>query len=636
MGVWIGIRMLNALSIWFVYPALLGLLAALPALALLFRHARRRRLQDCARLGQPAALHKLHMSSGGSHAHSARSWRTVGLFFGLALLILGAAGPRWGQVRMTTGAGPERDLVLVLDVSRSMLAEQPSRLELAKRALRHLAAALTEHGGPRLALVIFAAHPQLVFPLTGDYDHLLDALRRIDADDLPPSLRPHGDDGSVSGTRIGAALRLALHVLDAKAGGDMLLLSDGDDPAGDEEWLQGAEEARRHHVAVHVVGIGNPREASVIPLGDGVLEFGGQPVHTRLNEKALEEIARRTGGTYVPARTTTLSLGTLLPSILASRFGIADSAPESTLLVLQPRYPWFLGPALVLLILSLMGGECRPQGRSALARLLLLPLLTGLLSAAPLPRVDLLLRKGYEAFERGQNNEALEFFQQAEELAPDPALVSFNEAAVLYRLERYAEAALHYQRCLEDLPIPPTRRCRAYFQMGNAYLRDSKGTSRPLLEKALDAYRACLLLEPSVGPVRSDARHNLEIARLLWLKSLPNPEENPGNGANNSREKRPNHKRPEPGKQDVKDDASPGKTDDPGTGPADAGKENAGAKAKKAQSGPLTVLEDTSELVPLSPGETEAHLSAIARRILQERRQYRRHALTVPENVKDW
>ena len=58
--------------------------------------------------------------------------------------------------------------------------------------------------------------------------------------------------------------------------------------------------------------------------------------------------------------------------------------------------------------------------------------------------------------------------------------------------------------------------------------------------------------------------------------------------------------------------------------------------SKKAQAGPLTVLPDQSELSPLSPQETQAHLEAISQRILQEQRQYRRHAVTLPDNVKDW
>ncbi len=49
---------------------------------------------------------------------------------------------------------------------------------------------------------------------------------------------------------------------------------------------------------------------------------------------------------------------------------------------------------------------------------------------------------------------------------------------------------------------------------------------RRLLESALEAYRACLLGD-APAEVRADARHNLELARMFWLETLPNPDEIP-------------------------------------------------------------------------------------------------------------
>ena len=83
---------------------------------------------------------------------------------GLALLIVAAAGPRWGEyfedVEMQ---GIE--LLVVLDVSRSMLAEdvKPSRLERAKSDIRDL---LRELRGDRVGLIVFAGMARLEVPLT--------------------------------------------------------------------------------------------------------------------------------------------------------------------------------------------------------------------------------------------------------------------------------------------------------------------------------------------------------------------------------------------------------------------------------------------------------------------------------------
>ncbi len=74
---------------------------------------------------------------------------------GLIALILGTSGPQWGR-DWDQSAAPGRDLVVVLDCSRSMFAETPSRLERAKTALLDLCDALKKRGGHRVALVVFA------------------------------------------------------------------------------------------------------------------------------------------------------------------------------------------------------------------------------------------------------------------------------------------------------------------------------------------------------------------------------------------------------------------------------------------------------------------------------------------------
>jgi tetratricopeptide (TPR) repeat protein len=526
----------------------------------------------------------------------------------------------------------------VLDVSRSMLAGQPSRQELAKRALRNLAGTLTETGGPRLALVIFAAHARLAFPLTTDYDHLLDALERIDADDLPPNMRPRSDEGNASGTRIGAGLRLAVQTLDPKSGGDILLLSDGDDPAGDEEWLQGAEEARKRHIPVHTICLGNPTEASPIPSAGGVVKFGGQAVLTRVDEKTLKEIARRTQGSYVPAFLENLPLGKLLPSILSQAPPGSDDALDQSLPIWQPRYVWFLAPSLILLALAFLGSDRRSIYLPPPPRVAFLFVTMFMVSAAPPPDAMTFVRLGNEAYDRGEDEAALKFFEQAEDTTDDPGLVSFNKAAVLYRLERYGDAAQHYQRCLDDGTIPANRKARAYFQLGNAYVRQAKGSQRGPLEKAIDAYRLCLLMKETDGDLRTDARHNLELARLLWLKALPQPEDFaqehppfPNIGKIKEPEVKKDIAAAKQGHQVEANSAESGSEESNDTAHGAAAQ-----KSKKSQTGPITVLPDTSTLVPLSPEETEALLANISQRLLQDQRHYRRHAVTVPDHIKDW
>ncbi len=343
------------------YPLALWLLAVQPVLWVLAIRAWFRRRRDLRRLGTGLALRALTTPAAGWRTLRNLCWSTATL-----ALILGVAGPRWGtdpSQQVTSG----RDLVVALDLSRSMLAEQPSRLERARRALLGLADSLQRRGGHRVALVVFAARAKVVCPLTHDYDHFREAVRQQDATALPPELGPASEDDP-SGTRIGAGIRAALGAHEPQAEGyqDILLVSDGDDPAGDEEWAAGAAEAKSAGVAVYCLGVGDPEKSSPIPTPLGPLQHGGKEVQTRLHELPLKEIARRTGGLYFPARTQPLPRGALYREILQAQARHAER--EVPLAAAHPRYPWFFGTALGLFAVSLLlagGRGRRPEDAEA-------------------------------------------------------------------------------------------------------------------------------------------------------------------------------------------------------------------------------------------------------------------------------
>jgi Ca-activated chloride channel family protein len=348
----------RVLDRWFANPWAVWLLTALPVLAGFAALAWYRRRRAVALLGPTPSLQLVAVKGRGR-----RGLRGLCFSAGLLFLVLGVAGPQWGQEPGQEGelAGG-RDVVVVLDLSRSMLAEQPSRQERALRMLRDLAYSFRARGGNRVALVVFAAHAKLVFPLTTDYDHFQAALDQQDADNLPPGLRPQKDEAVGSGTRIGEALRLAVATHDPRFPGaqDILLLSDGDDPAGDGEWAEGAAAARDKHVPVYTVGVGDPETASPIPTASGPLRHDGQVVKTRLEERPLREIARRTRGVYLPAHTDPLPVGKLFREVAEPRGARPAGEPvEPALPLYRQYYAWFFGTALGLLVIPVVTGRPR-------------------------------------------------------------------------------------------------------------------------------------------------------------------------------------------------------------------------------------------------------------------------------------
>jgi Ca-activated chloride channel family protein len=338
----------------FAHPWLLLLSAVLPLVGLLTWFAMRRRRRALALLGSSLALRPLIDESPWL-----RALRRLCLSTGLSLLALGAAGPQWGRDFDQT-VSPGRDMIVVLDMSRSMFAEAPPRLERARDGLEGLIDAMRQRGGHRVCLIVFAGEPRVVCPLTQDYDHVRHMLKELNTQ-APTAELGHG-------TRIGQALELAVAVHLARqerdpgirGHQDVLLVSDGDDPAEDDEWQGGLRAASRAKIPVYTVGVGDPAQDSPINVG-GVpqKDLDGMVVLTRLREKPLAQIARETDATYTAAPTGVPELGDLFRGKIETR--PAGEAGEDALPVYHQRYDLFLGPALGLLAFGLVLPENLPR-----------------------------------------------------------------------------------------------------------------------------------------------------------------------------------------------------------------------------------------------------------------------------------
>ena len=338
-----------SLPLSFARPSYLYLLILLPVLGTIAIVAARRRRAALARIGRPETVGGLSSLRPGARRRS-----RLLVFVGLAALVLAVAGPRWGKGG-EAGVVVGRDLVVVLDLSRSMSAAdmadpaRPQRWEAARAGLHDLLAAVERRGGHRLALVVFAAKPWVVCPLTSDYDHFRARLDEFSPTAPPPDVRPDPDEPLVTGTGIGAAIRMALGAHDPRFPGyqDLLLLSDGDGPVVETESEGGIKEAADRQIPVHVVGLGDPTRPTELVFGEGdSAEFVG----TKLQEGILREIARRTRGEYLPARREVPPLGewfTLAIEPRPSRELSDDALPQP-----KDRAVWFVGVGLVFLLLG--------------------------------------------------------------------------------------------------------------------------------------------------------------------------------------------------------------------------------------------------------------------------------------------
>jgi Ca-activated chloride channel family protein len=349
---WADVRQFVA-AVRFTRPEWLWLGLAPFAIGLIAWWTARRAQVRATAIGRPAAVARLAAGPrpGGAFARFARGLAWV-------LLVLGLAGPRWGRGE-PEGVSVGRDVVLVLDLSRSMLADDTAdgraRWQLAQAgALDLIDAAKTR--GHRVGVVIFAARPLVLVPLTTDPAYAASRIAALDARHPPPDIRP-ADDAAVSGTRIGAALAAAVAAHDPRFPGfqDVVLISDGDDPANDREWALGISAARKSNVPVHTVGVGDPVNETTILIDGEMLKVETRPgveeiAKTRLHEDVLRAIAAEAKGEYLPARRNVPKLGEFFHTVIEAnphRELTDDQLPQW-----KERYPWFLAPALGLFLLA--------------------------------------------------------------------------------------------------------------------------------------------------------------------------------------------------------------------------------------------------------------------------------------------
>jgi Ca-activated chloride channel family protein len=94
--------------------------------------------------------------------------------------VVALAGPRWGEEQTVT-ATRSLSLIIAIDISRSMLAEDasPSRLGRAVREARRL---VQDLDGDRLGLVAFAGSSHILSPLSVDGSALALYLDALDPD----------------------------------------------------------------------------------------------------------------------------------------------------------------------------------------------------------------------------------------------------------------------------------------------------------------------------------------------------------------------------------------------------------------------------------------------------------------------
>src|SRR6266850_6046555 len=208
----------------------------------------------------------------------------------LAAWIIAAAGPRVGSARAELRS-EGISIVLAMDISSSMLAEDFSpanRLDVARRTATEFVRA---RSSDRIGLVAFAGQALTQVPITTDYAVLEQALR-----ELRPGML---EDGTAIGTAIGtAANRLRRAPGKSKV---LVLLTDGVNNKGTVDPRTAGQAAAMFGIRIYTIGVGTRGQAPMPTEygADGQLRYEMRPVE--IDEALMTEIASLTGGRYYRA-----------------------------------------------------------------------------------------------------------------------------------------------------------------------------------------------------------------------------------------------------------------------------------------------------------------------------------------------
>ena len=389
-------------------------------------------------------------------------WWLLGLAGVIAATAL--AGPAWQRIDQPVFRS-DQAMVVALDLSRSMDAQDiaPSRLARAKLKILGM---LDRRQGGQTALLVYTANAYTVTPLTDDADTIAALVNSLTTDIMPS----RGSYPEV-GIRKGQSL-----LEQAGVGyGEVLLIADGgSSPAAEKA----ARDLKTAGFSLSVLGVGT-REGAPIPRPTGgfVTDNRGSIAVARLEERGLNNLAVAGGGRFA----VLTSDDSDLEHLLSGEVRAATMASDDSMASDQWREE---GPWLVLLLLPLAALAFRKGW-----------VLVLIIFIAPLPRPaeaslwdDLWLNKNQQAQ------------QTLEEGNPADAAALFNDmewrGVARYQSGDYAGSA-------EEFAVRGD--ARNLYNLGNAMAQQGE------FDSAIDAYEQVLEMEPD----NEDARYNLDLIRNI-------------------------------------------------------------------------------------------------------------------------
>jgi Ca-activated chloride channel family protein len=251
------------------------------------------------------------------------------------------------------------DIMMAIDLSGSMLSEdyekngqRLNRLQAIKPVIQ---AFIERRPADRIGIVLFSGRAYTLSPLTTDHAWLSQQLERVHIGLI--------EDGTAIGDAIGVAVtrldQAAREVNGRRQGAFIVLLTDGVNNRGTLSPLQAAAIAQARGIPVYTIGAGKDGLVPYPIFDDNGNKIRERYIPSDLDEDALREISRVTGGHFYRAAET----GTIESAFAAIDHSQKIDFQAKSTLITTELFGWLAAPgAALLLAAGLVSQLKRGQG----------------------------------------------------------------------------------------------------------------------------------------------------------------------------------------------------------------------------------------------------------------------------------
>lgn len=267
--------------------------------------------------------------------------KIVLLLFSLSFLSIALLRPAWTKEEQSISQ-ETRDLIIAIDVSKSMLAQdlKPNRLEFAKNKIKEI---INRLNSERIGLIVFSGEAFCQCPLTSDLHAILNFLDSIDTETI--------SSGSTSiSSAILKSIELFSNIDKDRKNKLLVIFTDGED-FSDNLSLAG-DKAKAFDLKIFNFAVGTTSGAPIPIIEDGKIKDyqrdknTNQIVISKLAQETLINLSKATGAEYIKSTQNSEDIDKLIKKINSFE---KEKVEEKKISSHKERYQYFALISFILL-----------------------------------------------------------------------------------------------------------------------------------------------------------------------------------------------------------------------------------------------------------------------------------------------